>query len=82
MDFKQSLIAHLDGKKVECSLKDGAYILFEEDFRGLDVVDLVAYVNDDRYKFRLAPRTTFVNGVEVPAPEREAPSVGSVYYIP
>lgn len=33
-------------------------------------------------KFRLAPHTICVNGVEVPAPEKVAPEKGSTYYIP
>lgn len=36
----------------------------------------------DPERFRLAPRTIIVNGVEVPAPEKEAPEYGADYFIP
>lgn len=34
------------------------------------------------YEYRIKPRTVYVNGVEVPAGEKEALPKGTVYYIP
>ena len=44
------------------------------------------YVDDPDFagacEYRIAPRMILVNGVEVPAGEKEAPSKGATYYIP
>lgn len=34
------------------------------------------------FKYRLAPRTILVNGVEVPAPEKDMPKHGVEYFLP
>lgn len=84
MNFKEALIAHLQGEKVEVRAaqmdvpwKDfvqyhgQCYLAqaFEGDFGGA-------------CEYRLAPRTIIVNGVEVPAPESVAPEHGGRYCIP
>lgn len=83
MNFKQSLIAHLQGDKVECRVKkDGRKLNFIDEFGNLSVYSVVNHDHDELYEFRLAPRKIVVNGVEVPAPEKDAPADGSGYYTP
>lgn len=60
--------------------------------RHMDAVDekigegLIRYVDTTSYmsgcSFRIAPRTILVNGVEVPAPEEDAPADGTEYFMP
>lgn len=83
MNFKEALIAHLQGDKVECRLKkDGRKLNFIDEFGNLSVYSVVNHDHDEIYEFRLAPRTIKVNGVEVAAPETVAPADGSCYYTP
>lgn len=83
MSFKEALIAHLQSDKVECRVKkDGRKLNFIDEFGNLSVYSVVNHDHDELYEFRLAPRTIFVNGVEVPAPESVAPVKGATYYIP
>lgn len=82
MTFKEALIAHLQGQKVQIlhaatDSKKSMEELLDENYFGA----LISGV-DKLYTFRLAPRTILVNGVEVPAPEKEAPKEGSAYYTP
>lgn len=84
MTFKEALIAHLQGQKVEVRAaqmdvpwKDfvqyhgQCYLAqaFESDFGGA-------------CEYRLAPRTILVNGVEVPAPESVAPASMTQVFAP
>lgn len=81
MSFKDALIAHLQSEKVECRVKkDGRKLNFIDEFGNLSVYSVVNFDHDELYEFRLAPRTIFVNGVEVPAPERVAPENRESYY--
>lgn len=82
MTFKEALIAHLQGHKVQCMGCEGAWKpLMEKIGEGL-----IRYVDTQSYmsgcSFRLAPRTILVNGVEVPSGENEPPSKGATYYVP
>lgn len=82
MTFKEALIAHLQGEKVQCMGSEGTWKpLMEKIGEGL-----IRYVDTQSYmsglSFRIAPRTILVNGVEVPAPEKDAPADGTQYFIP
>lgn len=81
MNFKEALIAHLQGEKVECKATDSKWSDFVGCFGHISMDKLrdLAYVG---WEFRLAPRTIIVNGVEAPAPEKEAPEDDLVYYTP
>ena len=82
MNFKEALIAHLQGEKVDSvCIRTG---VISEFLTLLNTHALPSLLNnaDKSYKFRLAQRIIFVNGVEVPAPESVAPVVGATYYIP
>lgn len=82
MNFKEALIAHLQGDKVECRVKkDGRKLNFIDEFGNLSVYSVVNHDHDELYEFRLAPREILVNGVEVPAPESEAPKEGCFVYV-
>lgn len=81
-NFKEALIAHLQGETVEVMGIDGVwkpFMVIVGDTR-LVHVDSLSFCAG--CSFRLAPRTIRVNGVEVPAPERVAPAYGITYYIP
>ena len=84
MTFKEALIAHLQGQKVEARQRSGdlPWVPFMERFGRLDLVLVDAEGAGNLSEFRLAPRTILVNGVEVPAPEKEAPSTGTPYFLP
>ena len=82
MTFKEALIAHLQGQKVQCMGCEGTWKpLMEKIGEGL-----IRYVDTQSYmsgcSFRIAQRTILVNGVEVPAPEKVAPEVSATYYVP
>lgn len=82
MTFKEALIAHLQGEKVECMGCEGTWKpLMEKIGEGL-----IRYVDTQSYmsgcSFRIAPRKILVNGVEVPAPQVEAPEKYDCYYVP
>jgi hypothetical protein len=92
MTFKEALIAHLQGKKVQARLPDSDTSGDWDDF--VDKNGSWNY-NDDwklcllngdfdgyAWEFRIAPRTILVNGVEVPAPEKDAPADGAEYFVP
>lgn len=83
MNFKEALIAHLQGEKVE---KKNAW---NENWRplieGSERATLGQILDPDfgrACEFRLAPRTILVNGVEVPAPESVAPPLMSKVFAP
>lgn len=80
-NFKEALIAHLQGEKVEVMGIDGVwkpFMMIVGDTR-LIHVDSLSFCAG--CSFRLAPRTIRVNGVEVPAPESKAPSYDSEYFV-
>lgn len=84
MTFKEALIAHLHGKKVEvCGVSTNPPWKPFMEYHGnvsMKYVDNPDFAGACEY--RIAPRTIMVNGMEVPAPENEAPSKGAIYYIP
>ena len=82
MTFKEALIAHLQGEKVEVfhtvtGVKKLWEELIDENYFGALISGA-----DKLYSFRIAPRTILVNGVEVPAPEKVGPEIGTQYYLP
>lgn len=82
MTFKEALIAHLQGEKVEVfhtltGVKKLWEELIDENYFGALISGA-----DKLYSFRLAPRTILVNGVEVPAPEKVAPADDAEYFVP
>jgi hypothetical protein len=83
MNFKQALIAHLQGDRVQKRIPGAAAW---DEFICLGDRTLLAEAMQDGFasncEFRLAPRTIRVNGVEVPAPEREALKNGDLVYLP
>ena len=91
MNFKEALIAHLQGEKVEVftqfhsyyKLQDGQHKWrsFGDFYSSFELGDADCYSKRSGDEYRLAPRTIFVNGVEVPAPESVAPAVGDVVWI-
>lgn len=95
MDFKEALIAHLQGDKVEtlasCDrFHDGnppshprwrAFGLYYYGMQ-LELLQHMASAPETGHEFRLAPRTITVNGVEVPAPESTFPAVGVEMWFP
>jgi len=84
MTFKEALIAHLQGKKVQIK-KFAEWKTFDQwlfDSRGISIFDCMSDGFANACQFRLAPRTILVNGVEVPAPEKEAPGTGIPYFVP
>lgn len=84
MNFKEALIAHLQGEKVEVQQFTHWEPLMHWIARGN--ASLCGALSDVGFatacEFRLAPRTIRVNGVEVPAPEMVAPEKGRTYYVP
>ena len=83
MTFKEALIAHLQGQKVEAKhVSWRGFIGFDSSFAYSTLKDFVSINFDDCYTFRLAPRTILVNGVEVPAGEKEAPADDAEYFVP
>lgn len=82
MTFKEALIAHLQGEKVEAKGLDGVWRSMRDATSELPMA--VIYLQDSAFskcEFRLAPRTIMVNGVEVPAPESVAPKEGCFVYV-
>lgn len=84
MNFKDALIAHLQGEVVEVRgaemnvpwksfAKHHANVTIDQ-FEDPDFAGACEY--------RIKPRTVLCNGVEVPAPESVAPAEGSCYYTP
>lgn len=81
MNFKEALIAHLQGERVEVLLKkDGTKALFDslEDHS----IGYLIHHASTAYEFRLAPCVLLVNGVEVPAPEKKMLRDEKTYFIP
>lgn len=81
MKFKEALIAHLQGEKVDAMGVEGVWRGFIEVVGDARLTHFDAPSFCANVSFRLAPRTIFVNGVEVPAPEKVAPEYGASYYI-
>lgn len=92
MNFKQALIAHLQGERVEVYTQFQAYDkpqdgphrwrdfgVFYESFELGDTED---YAEDSGDEYRLSPRTIICNGVEVVAGESREPEFGNYYYLP
>lgn len=92
MSFKDALIAHLNGEKVEARLPgstdSGEWGCLVDKFGEWNFSDdwKLCLLNGDfggySWEFRIKPRTVMCNGVEVPAPESVAPAQGTVYYTP
>lgn len=84
MNFKEALIAHLQGEKVEAraSQMDVPWKDFGSYHRCIRIQQIPYMENVTSIEYRLAPRTIKVNGVEVPAPEQAAPDYGATYYVP
>lgn len=79
MSFKEALIAHLQGEKVECN--DGES--WVEIFPAFDNVSCGRITESGvGWKFRIKPRTVMCNGVEVPAPESVAPESMTKVFAP
>lgn len=82
MNFKEALIAHLKGERVEVMGIDGVWKPFMMIVGDARLVHVDAPSFCAGCSFRLAPRRTIrVNGVEVPAPEMVAPSYDSEYFV-
>lgn len=81
MTFKEALIAHLQGQKVQASAGSDFRPLLDH-VHTVDLEKIEALNTFLGLDFRLAPRTILVNGVEVPAPEKCAPKDGDVYFVP
>ncbi|GEM_PF-4806120 len=73
------LRAVLDGKKLEVVEKKTAHgSRFE--IKTLD--NFMLFISSpDWYEVRIKPDVIVVNGIEVPAPEKEAPAIGERYYV-
>lgn len=95
MTFKEALIAHLQGEKVQVLSKTKGYFLggsgvedwrdFSEFFADVPLYEMQSLTGKVTCRFsdiRLAPRTILVNGVEVPAPETAYPEDGIDFYVP
>lgn len=90
MNFKDALIAHLQGEMVEtrstiCPAPIGCenpWVSFIKEF-GCTRLDMIKNMPEQSaHQFRIKPRTVMCNGVEVPAPESVAPPVGTQYWTP
>jgi hypothetical protein len=68
-----------DGEAVQVQLSNGSWANEDSSDLLIAVADGNAY-HADRY--RLAPRTVTVNGVECVAPEKVAPGIGVRFYVP
>lgn len=82
MNFKEALIAHLQGEKVEVNYNGTGFDDFAKSFSAIPLDALKPFLDACGYEFRLAPRSIMVNGVEVPAPETVEPEIGTRYYLP
>lgn len=81
MNFKEALIAHLQGENVQIK-KFSAWQSFADWLcGGVSLKDALSDGFANTCQFRIAPRTIIVNGVEVPAPERDAPMVGTLVFV-
>lgn len=79
MDFKQALIAHLNGDAVEVhgGDMDGTSLLGGFGHIGLGAIEKMS---GEKWRFRIKPRTVTVNGIECVAPETVAPAHGTTMY--
>lgn len=82
MTFKEALIAHLQGEKVEYKIGEQQWRSFALGMPDVMLKDAIKDGYGAKSSYRLAPRTILVNGVEVPAPEKDAPKAGCDYHIP
>ena len=82
MTFKEALIAHLQGEKVEVRTEPSyAWMDFGYGVSHVAIREINEF-SKSQFEYRIAPRTILVNGVEVPGPEKDAPEVGATYYVP
>lgn len=83
MTFKEALIAHLQGHKVEvCGVATVSPWRPFMEYHGnvtMHLIDNADFAGACEY--RVAPRTILVNGVEVPAPEKDEPEYGESYFL-
>ena len=84
MNFKQALIAHLQGERVQkrTGRKPDEWVPFTEGAESATLAQMLDPSFGSRCEFRLAPRTIRVNGVEVPVSEKVAPKNGDWVYLP
>lgn len=82
MNFKEALIAHLQGECVELKpVNVGSW----ETMTNEKASHILRTGNPSPiggWEYRIKPRTVVCNGVEVPAPESVAPDPGAKYYVP
>lgn len=82
MTFKEALIAHLQSEKVEMQTEPGnAWMDFGYGASHVTIREINEF-SLAGFKYRLAPRTILVNGVAVPAPEKDAPADDAEYFVP
>lgn len=83
MNFKEALIAHLQGEKVEVR-EGGGYSWqdFGDYYSHTHLQTLTTKGYADSFQFRLKPRTITVNGREIVAGESETPKLQSEYFLP
>lgn len=85
MNFKEALIAHLQGERVEkrsALTNNMEWVPLREGCDSATLEQLLDKNFGGACEFRLAPRTILVNGVEVPAPESEAPKKHTYFFLP
>ena len=83
MTFKEALIAYLQGEKVEQRQRTrDSWMPFMHQAQNYRVCEILSSGFCDSMEFRIKPNTILVNGVEVPAGEKETPNKGTTYYIP
>ena len=81
MNFKEALIAHLQGEKVEVRTEPShAWMDFGYGVSHVTVRDINEF-SKSPFEYRIAPRMIVVNGVQVPAPETEAPAHDQIFFI-
>lgn len=68
------LRAIADGKTVQ--------IRHEDDDAWWEPTNALQYINSDKHKFRIKPKTISINGHEFPKPARERLKDGQAYWIP
>lgn len=83
MNFKQALIAHLQGERVQKRVEwKPEWMPLTEDAENVSLAQVLDPIFASKCEFRLAPRTIRVNGVEVAAPERVESKNGDWVYLP
>lgn len=71
----------ISGKEALIDLANGGEVEYLNNFNQLDSATCAIPtmdILDDKYKFRLKPRTIMINGVEVPTPSK--PKIGDTYW--